>query len=147
MRPRDERGALEALRHIKKVVGSGGISEADLLEVLAWDDQPNNSKDPDPIHKAVRNACKALVVADDHYSIAVNILKHLATVHPDPFVRQTVLVDCVACGEPILGRNVSGMDDKCRMRWVRAGKPDRNEWIAKQRLPGRSPESDKLEVD
>ena len=144
MKPREERGALEALRHMRKIVGSGGIPEENLLEVLAWDDQPNNTKDPDPIHRAVRNACKALVLADDHYSAAVNILKHLAELHPDPFVRQSVLVDCVACKQPILGRNVGGMDDKCRMRWVRAGKPDRNEWVARQRLAASSPVSDKL---
>ena len=139
MKPREERSALEALRHLKKIVASGGVREGDLLEVLAWDDQPNNTRDPDEIHKAVANACKALVLADDHFSAAVNIIRHLGELHPDPNVRVSVLDDCVACGQPILGRSVSGMDDKCRMRWMRAGKPDRGEWIAKQRISACSP--------
>ena len=47
---------------------------------------------------------------------------------------------------------IGGMDDKCRMRWTRAGKPDRSGWIAKQRqmfkaasfLAASSPVSDKI---
>ena len=37
--------------------------------------------------------------------------------------------DCLACGDPCLGRVLSGFDEKCYKRFVRAGRPDRNVFI------------------
>ena len=38
--------------------------------------------------------------------------------------------DCLACGDPCLSGVRSGFDDKCRKRWDRLGRPDRNQFIA-----------------
>lgn len=38
--------------------------------------------------------------------------------------------DCMACGEPCLTGVRSGFDDRCRKRWERLGRPDRNQFIA-----------------
>lgn len=38
--------------------------------------------------------------------------------------------DCMACGEPCLGRVYSGFDQKCYQRWTRAQRPDRMKFIA-----------------
>jgi hypothetical protein len=42
---------------------------------------------------------------------------------------QRTVPDCLACGDPCLTRVVSGFDDKCYQRFVRAGRPDRTVFI------------------
>jgi len=39
--------------------------------------------------------------------------------------------DCLACGDACVGRVLSGFDEKCYKKWVRAHRPDRVEFINK----------------
>ena len=37
--------------------------------------------------------------------------------------------DCLACGDPCVGRVLGGFDEKCYKRWTRAGRPDRSVFV------------------
>lgn len=71
-----------------------------------------------------------------HHSL--NLAKVLAQVAPEvcDFPKELVgrkgrtIPFCQACGAPCFGGARHGFDNKCRMRWERAGRPDRVEFIA-----------------
>ena len=42
--------------------------------------------------------------------------------------------DCLACGDPCVGRVLGGFDEKCWRRWDRSGRPDRLAFINETKL-------------
>ena len=42
---------------------------------------------------------------------------------------QKTVPDCMACGEPCLGRVLAGFDEACWKQWTRGGRPDRASFI------------------
>jgi hypothetical protein len=113
MKPYEEQEALDHLHKLHARIGR--VSEADLLEMLARDDQPNNTKDPDPIHRAVAELCKALRIANEAWQHAGNIMTYLKESQPSG--RQSTITDCIACKQPALGRIRSGLCSDCHKEW------------------------------
>ena len=83
-------------------------------------------------YDAVERSIAALAAAVHR---ALNIAKSILDIEPEmdmTNVGRPVRVDpaCLACGDPCVGGARNGFDNKCRMRWHRAGRPDRGEFIA-----------------
>ena len=80
---------------------------------------------PDATGKAISRLCEMLGKCLDS-ALAIHDLSNT-----DVRVRATrTIPDCLACGDPCLDGVRSGFDDKCRKRWDRLGRPDRNQFIA-----------------
>ena len=43
---------------------------------------------------------------------------------------ERTIPNCLACGDPCLGRVLSAFDEKCYKRWIRGGRIDRAKFIA-----------------
>lgn len=125
MKPYEEQECLEAFRNIKRLIGR--MKEDQLLEVLARDDQPNNSRDPDPIHQIVRNICgdkqkgTGLIGASHAIQNTFNLLRHLETTVPVFGVRKSSLTDCLACGNPVLDKVAKGFCRECLKEYKATG--------------------------
>jgi hypothetical protein len=149
MKPYEEQDAIDALRNIRRLIGR--IRETDLLECLARDDQPNNSRDPDPFHKAVSvGICKKLEIASQALQNAVNTTKYLLD-KTSPG-RQTTLVDCLACGKAVLSQIKSGFCSDCWEEWraysVKSPQESHFDFIQKKRAEsGTSDTYDKIGKD
>ena len=118
MKPYDEQLALDNVRKIRRLALR--IKDNDLLGILARDDQPNNSREPDRFHKAVdKGVCEQLEIAAHALQNAVNICAFLLETGPTG-ERTSVLVDCLACGEPCLPAPKGGLCREC-LREYKAG--------------------------
>lgn len=128
MKPYDEQEVLDNLRTLRKLAVR--IKDSDLLEILARDDQPNNSRDPDPFHKQVDvGICKQLRQAVKSLQSAVNICAFLLDTSPKPG-RTTSLVDCLACGQPALPKVVKGLCGECLKEYTHGKWQTHGDYVA-----------------
>ena len=117
MKPYEDQDAIDALRNIRRLIGR--IKEDHLLECLARDDQPNNTRDLDVIHKVVRSICgekskgTGLVGASHALQNTYNLIRHTLATMPVPGERVSSLTDCLACSGPVLGKVVKGLCGRC----------------------------------
>ena len=122
MKPYDEQAAMENLRKLRRLALR--IKDQDLLEVLARDDQPNNSREPDPFHRAVdTGVCQQLEKAAHALQNAVNIVAHLLDKAPAKG-RNSTLDDCLACSTACIPRAIKGLCGDCLAEYER----DRASW-------------------
>lgn len=110
MRSYEEENALKSLAYLRQHLLD--IDVANLEEALARDDQPNNTRDPDPIHRAVADVCRSLDRAVDNWQRACNVLRYIADTTPAKG-RVSSLTDCIACDKPALSRVKSGLCEAC----------------------------------
>jgi hypothetical protein len=117
MKAYEEQDTIDAVRNIKRLAGR--LKEADLLEVLARDDQPNNTREPDLYHRSVRSICgekskgTGLIGVSHTLANAVSVLGYLLEKAPRPG-RISTLEDCLACGEPVFGKVKGGLCGSCQ---------------------------------
>jgi len=120
LKPYEEDEALDNLRKIRRLALR--IKDQELLELLARDDQPNNSREPDKVHKAVDiGVCGQLAQAAHALQNAVNICGYLLDTTPKRG-RVRTLEDCLACGEPCLPAPKKGLCGECLAEYKRSGK-------------------------
>ncbi len=83
---------------------------------------------PDATGRAISNLCEKLT---ECLNSTLNIHDLSNT---DVRVRaKRTMPDCLACGDPCVGRVLSGFDEKCYKRWTRGGRSDRMKFIAQIR--------------
>ena len=120
MKPYEEQTALDNLRKIRRLALR--IKDNDLLDILARDDQPNNTREPDAFHKAVKvGICDQLEECAHALQNAVNISAFLLETTPTG-KRTSTIVDCLACGGPCLSSPKSGLCTDCLKEYKRGGK-------------------------
>ena len=111
MKPYERQAALDNLRKVRRLALR--IQDSDLLEILARDTEPNNTRDPDPYHNSVDvGVCQELQKAAHSLQNAVNICAHLLDTSPKSG-RSSTIEDCLACGEPALPRPIKGLCGEC----------------------------------
>ncbi len=88
-------------------------------EAAIWEERADN------IGKTISKMASSLA---QWHSMA-KWVKDLSSVDVEARAKRTV-PDCLACGDPCVSKVRSGFDDKCYMRFVRSGRPDRNQFIA-----------------
>ncbi len=68
----------------------------------------------------------------DHIHHALNIARKIKAVTPADVAEraQREVPDCLACGDPCVGRIIAGFDEKCYKRWTRHGRSDRSQFVA-----------------
>jgi hypothetical protein len=111
MKPYERQAALDNLRKVRRLAVR--IQDNDLLEILARDIEPNNTRDPDPYHHSVQvGVCEQLDKAAHALLNAVNVCAHLLDTTPAKG-RSSTIEDCMACGEPALPRPIKGLCAEC----------------------------------
>lgn len=76
----------------------------------------------------IGNAISKMTTAMHEWLTMCRWMRDFAKVDVEARAKRTV-PDCLACGDPCVGRVLSGFDEKCYRRWVRGGRPDRTTFI------------------
>ena len=111
-------------RHFK-----GELGEMDGTPGPHYSDPTGDDAVWDEIRDTTGKIISDMATAIGQWRVMAQWIKNLSNTDVVARAERTI-PDCMACGDPCLGRVQGGFDEKCYWRWKREGRPDRVKFIA-----------------